>query len=113
MKLKDIYHFFEHQPTRFINPEVAVCYVLHSLLQKDCYGAELVQRLGEQYPVLAVSEPVLHQAIRFLEREGWIVRYPQSLDGCGRPRQMFRLLPAACTKAQELAQLWEQFVTYQ
>lgn len=113
MKLEDVYHFFEHQPTKFINSEVAVCYVLHSLLQKDCYAAELVQRLGKQYPALAVSEAVLYQALKFLEREAWIIRYPHNLEGRGRPRQMFRLVCEARTKAQELARLWERFVMHQ
>lgn len=111
MNLEDIYYFFEHRPPKFINCEVAVCYVLHSLLQRDCYATELVERLGEQCPALAVSEPILYQATRFLEQEGWVARYTQSIEGRGRPRQMFRLVPKVRVQAQELAQLWERFVT--
>ncbi|MBL1176904.1 PadR family transcriptional regulator [Pantanalinema sp. GBBB05] len=113
MTPEDINRFFEARAPKFIPAEAAVGYILHALLQRDTYGTELSQQLTKQHPHLNVSDAVLYKALQFLERKQFIGRYKKELEGRGRPRQMFRLAPAVRTQAQELAQLWEQFVTYQ
>jgi DNA-binding PadR family transcriptional regulator len=113
MQLEDIYTFFAARSSIVLNPEVTVCYILHTLLQKDSCGTDLIQQLEQQYPRLNVSHPVLYVALKFLEREELIVRCVEPLDGQNQSRQMFRLVSEARPKAQALAQLWEQFVTYQ
>lgn len=112
MIFDDIYAFFESPPPVFLNAEAATCYALHALLQGDTYAAQLVQNLEQNDSRFRISECVLYQAIEFLEQEKLIIRYEQKLKTAGRPRQMFQLVPEARSQAQELAQLWEQFVTY-
>ncbi|MBL1176656.1 PadR family transcriptional regulator [Pantanalinema sp. GBBB05] len=112
MQLEDIYTFFETRSPIFLNPEVTVCYILHTLLQNDVHGTELIQHLEQHHPSLRVSDVVLYLALKFLEREELIVRYVEPMEEQNQPRQMFRLVPEACTRAQDLAQLWERFVTY-
>lgn len=113
MTPEDIHQFFETGAPKFIPAEAAVAYVLHTLLQGDTYGTELKQQLTKQHPNLNVSDTVLYEALRFLEQEQFVVRYTKELESRGRPRQMFRLVPAVRTQAQELAQLWERFVARQ
>lgn len=110
MTPEDIYQFFEAGASKFLTAEAAVGYILHTLLQRDTYGTELKQQLTQQHPSLNVSDTVIYEALRFLEHEQFIVRYTKQLEGRGRPRQMFRLVPAVRPQAQELAQLWEGFV---
>lgn len=70
-------------------------------------------QLAQQHPSLHISDMALYKALQFLEQEQFIVRYTQQLEGRGRPRQMFQLVPAVRPQAQELAQLWEGFVARQ
>jgi DNA-binding PadR family transcriptional regulator len=112
MEIEDIYKFFENRSPTFLNAEVTVCYILHTLLQGDSYGTELIQRLRQQHPTLSVSDTVLYDALKFLEQEEFLTKYVGKLEGRGRPRQMLQLAPEFRAKAQEFANLWENFVAH-
>lgn len=110
MKLQQIYQFFNESQFSFLNPELAVCYVLSVLIKQDSYGTELIQRLEQQSSLYRLSDTVLYRAVRFLEEQDIITSYTQRVHGRGRPRRMLKLNPAAAQKAQELAQLWQHYI---
>lgn len=111
MRLEDIYGFFEKLPPTYLNVEQAVCYVLSALTHKESYGTELIQKLEKEYSIFRVSDPVLYEAITFLEGEGFISSNWKKLQGRGRPRRMLHLNPEVQDRAKELAQLWETFAS--
>ncbi|MBV9388197.1 MAG: helix-turn-helix transcriptional regulator [Chroococcidiopsidaceae cyanobacterium CP_BM_ER_R8_30] len=110
MKLEDIYNYFQNPPPIFIGPEPAVCYLFSILLQRDTYATELISHLETAYPNLQLSDTVLYTVIRFLERERAITDYWQRVEGRGRPRRMYKLVPQWQTRATELAELWQNYV---
>ncbi|MDX2231887.1 MAG: PadR family transcriptional regulator [Leptolyngbyaceae cyanobacterium bins.349] len=109
MRFEDIYEFFESLPPTYLNVEQAVCYVLSVLLQGDSYGSELIQRLEREYVIFRVSDPVLYTALNFLEDQEFITSFWKKLQGRGRPRRMLQLNPEVRERAQDLAQLWEEY----
>lgn len=110
MKFEDIYQFFEDPPPIYLNKELAVCYVLTVLLQQDSYGTELIQLLAQKYADYRLSDTVLYGALKFLEDQKAIDGYWKKVEGRGRPRRMYRLNPDWRMMAEELAELWEQYM---
>ena len=110
MKFEDIYQFFEDPPPIYLNKELAVCYVLAVLLQQDSYGTELIQKLAKDYPDYRLSDTVLYSALKFLEDQLAIDGYWQKVEGRGRPRRMYRLNPDWRMQAEELADLWSNYM---
>ncbi|HEY9876815.1 MAG TPA: PadR family transcriptional regulator [Leptolyngbyaceae cyanobacterium] len=110
MKFEDIYQFFEDPPPIYLNKELAVCYVLAVLLQRDSYGTELIQVLADKYVDYRLSDTVLYGALKFLEDEKAIDGYWKKVEGRGRPRRMYRLNPDWRMQAEELAELWNRYM---
>lgn len=110
MKFEDIYQFFEDPPPIYLNKELAVCYVLSILLQQDSYGTELIQKLAETYADYRLSDTVLYSALKFLEDQKAIDGYWKKVEGRGRPRRMYRLNPDWRLQAEELAELWVNYM---
>lgn len=106
MKFQDIYQFFEDPPPIYLNKELAVCYVLAVLLQQDSYGTELIQKLADTYADYRLSDTVLYSALKFLEDQESIDGYWKKVEGRGRPRRMYRLNPDWRMQAEELAEMW-------
>jgi DNA-binding PadR family transcriptional regulator len=110
MKFQDIYQFFEDPPPIYLNKELAVCYVLAVLLQQDSYGTELIQKLADTYADYRLSDTVLYSALKFLEDQESIDGYWKKVEGRGRPRRMYRLNPDWRMQAEELAELWRNYM---
>jgi DNA-binding PadR family transcriptional regulator len=110
MKFQDIYQFFEDPPPVYLNKELAVCYVLTVLLQQDSYGTELIQQLTQVYTDYRLSDTVLYSALKFLEDQQAIDGYWKKVEGRGRPRRMYRLNPDWRLQAEELAELWRNYM---
>lgn len=110
MKFEDIYQFFQDPPPIYLSKEQAVCYVLSVLLREDSYGTELILLLEGEHPTYRLSDTVLYSALKFLEDEGAIVGYWKKVEGRGRPRRMYQVRPEWHQKAQELANLWRDYV---
>ncbi|MGQ9869396.1 PadR family transcriptional regulator [Leptodesmis sp.] len=110
MKFDDIYKFFEAPPPFYLNKELAVCYVLAVLTRGDSYGTELIQLLETEYPAYRLSDTVLYSALKFLEEEDMITGYWKKVEGRGRPRRMYQIQADAAQRAQDLAQLWLNYV---
>lgn len=113
MQFDDIYRFFRTPPPTYLNPELTTCYILFVLLQGDSYGTELIQRLEQEYSLYRLSDTVLYNALKFLETEGWITGYWKKVEGRGRPRRMYHLVPDIQVQAQELADLWHTYMRQQ
>jgi len=111
MKFEDIYQFFEDPPPIYLNKELAVCYVLAVLLQQDSYGTELIQKLAKDFSDYRLSDTVLYSALKFLEDQSAIDGYWKKVEGRGRPRRMYRLNPDWRMQAEELADLWINYMT--
>jgi len=110
MKFDDIYQFFQAPPPFYLNKELAVCYVLAVLSRGDSYGTELIQLLETDYPTYRLSDTVLYSALKFLEDEEIIEGYWKKVEGRGRPRRMYQIRAKAAEHAQELSQLWSNYV---
>lgn len=110
MKIEDIYEFFNNPPPIYLNRELAVCYVLDVLLQKESYGTELAEDLTENYPSYRISDTVLYGALKFLEESGMIEGYWRKIKRRGRPRKMYSVLDSSQEQAQELAALWRGYL---
>ena len=111
MRLEDIYQYFENPPPTYLCQELAVCYILYVLLQGESYGTELIQKLETEYITYRLSDTVLYSAIKFLEDEKAITGYWKKLEGRGRPRRMYQVSPQWQTQAQDLANLWQQYIS--
>ena len=97
MTFEQIYQFFQEPPPIYLNKELAVCYILSVFLQRYSYG----------------SDTVLYSALKFLEKQGTITGYWQKVEGRGRPRRMYQILPEHQPQAQELAGLWYEYTSSQ
>lgn len=111
MKLEDIYQFFQNPPPTYLSQELAVCYVLSVLLRGESYGTELIQRLESEYPFHRLSDTVLYSALKFLEDEHAIAGYWKKVEGRGRPRRMYRVSPEWQHQAEQLACLWQDYMS--
>ena len=111
MRIEDIYQYFENPPPTYLCQELAVCYILYVLLQGESYGTELIQKLETEYTTYRLSDTVLYSAIKFLEDEKAITGYWKKLEGRGRPRRMYQVSPQWQTQAQDLANLWQQYIS--
>lgn len=111
MKVEDIYQFFQNPPPIYLNKELTVCYVLSVLLRGDSYGTELIHRLEAQYPAYRLSDTVLYSALKFLEDEQAIAGYWKKVEGRGRPRRMYIVRPEWQSQAEELARLWQDYIS--
>jgi len=110
MKIEDIHHYFENPPPTYLCQELAICYLLHVLMQGESYGTELIQKLEIEYPLYRLSDTVLYSAIKFLEEEKAITGYWKKLEGRGRPRRMYQISPEWQVQAEDLARLWQDYV---
>ncbi len=111
MKFEDIYQFFRQPPPIYLSKEVAVCYVLHVLVESgDSYGTALIQSIETEHPLYRLSDTVLYNALKFLEDENMITGYWKKVEGRGRPRRMYQVRAEKMTQAKELASLWIQYV---
>ncbi|MDB9313380.1 PadR family transcriptional regulator [Spirulina sp. CS-785/01] len=106
MKFEDIYKFFHNPPPHYLNRELAVCYILSVLLNRESYGTELIECLEKQYPNYRLSDTVLYSALKFLEQEKTVTGYWRKVEGRGRPRRMYQVCDTARKQAEDLAQLW-------
>ena len=111
MRLEDIYQFFQNPPPTYLSQELAVCYVLSVLLQGESYGTELIQKLESEHPNYRLSDTVLYSALKFLEDEKAIVGYWKKVEGRGRPRRMYRVSPEWQHQAEQLACLWQNYMS--
>ena len=110
MKFEHIYQFFQDPPPVYLNKELAVCYILSVLLRGDSYGTELVGQLEREFPIYRLSDTVLYSALKFLEDEAVITGYWKKVEGRGRPRRMYQILPEWRHQAQDLARLWHEYI---
>jgi DNA-binding PadR family transcriptional regulator len=113
MTFEEIYQFFQEPPPLYLNKELAVCYILSVFLQGDSYGTELIEQLEQEHSNYRLSDTVLYSALKFLEKQGTITGYWQKLEGRGRPRRMYQILPEHKFQAQELARLWQEYTSRQ
>ncbi|ERN40742.1 putative transcriptional regulator [Rubidibacter lacunae KORDI 51-2] len=111
MDFEDIYRFFHCPPPTYLNRELAVCYVLDVLLRGESYGTELIELLERTTPGYRLSDTVLYGALKFLEESGTISGYWKKLVGRGRPRRMYQICPGARQRAEELACLWQSYIS--
>ncbi|MGL5064388.1 MAG: PadR family transcriptional regulator [Microcoleus sp.] len=109
MKFEHIYQFFQDPPPVYLNKELAVCYILSVLLRGDSYGTELIGQLEREFPIYRLSDTVLYSALKFLEDESVITGYWKKVEGRGRPRRMYQILPEWRHQAQDLARLWHDY----
>jgi DNA-binding PadR family transcriptional regulator len=111
MKFQDIYRFFQDPPPIYLCKEVAVCYVLAILLEKEeSYGTALISHIETEHPLYRLSDTVLYSALKFLEDEEVLDGYWQKVDGRGRPRRMYQIKEGKVDLARETAQLWHQYL---
>lgn len=110
MKFEDIYRFFQAPQPVYLNKELAVCYVLTVLMRGDSYGTELIHLLETEHSIYRLSDTVLYSALKFLEDEGMIEGYWKKVEGRGRPRRMYHILPEMAQKTKELSKLWSDYV---
>jgi DNA-binding PadR family transcriptional regulator len=111
MKFQDIYRFFQDPPPIYLGKEVAVCYVLAILLEKEeSYGTALISHIETEHPLYRLSDTVLYSALKFLEDEEILDGYWQKVDGRGRPRRMYQIKEGKVDLARETAQLWHQYL---
>ncbi|MEB3158606.1 MAG: Pex protein [Synechococcus sp.] len=108
--LADIERYFHQPPPRFLDLELAVCWVLDCLLKQDSYPSGLLQRLEREHPELRLSETVLHQALDFLDAQGMLGRYSERCPSRGRPRSMLHLHSACRSQAQKLMEPWQHWL---
>lgn len=101
-----IYQFFQTPQPVFLNQELTVCYVMSVLVRSESYGTELVQQLKQDYPNYRLSDTILQNSLRFLEKQAIIASYWKKLEKRGRPRRMYHLRPEARSSAEDLAKLW-------
>ncbi len=111
MKLQDIYRFFQDPPPIYLGKEVAVCYVLAVLLEKEeSYGTALISHIEMEHPLYRLSDTVLYSALKFLEDEEILEGYWQKVDGRGRPRRMYQIKEGQVELAKQMTQLWHQYL---
>ena len=84
--------------------------MLSVLLKGESYGTELIQKLESEYPNYRLSDTVLYSALKFLEDEKAILGYWKKVEGRGRPRRMYQISPEWQVQAQELSQLWQEYI---
>lgn len=108
---EEIHQFFRNPPPFYLNKELAVCYVVAVLLRQDSYGTELISLLEHEYPTYRLSDTVLYGALKFLEDKGAIAGYWKKVEGRGRPRRMYQIVPDWHLQAQEFARLWYDYAT--
>ena len=106
---EDIYQFFQSPPPVYLNKELAVCYILSVLLQRDSYGTELIGQLERDYSIYRLSDTVLYGALKFLEDQGTIIGYWKKVEGRGRPRRMYQIISQWRSQATNLARLWYEY----
>lgn len=111
MKLEDIYQFFQNPPPTYLSQELAVCYVLSVLLRGESYGTELIEQLESAYPLYRLSDTVLYNALKFLEDKKAITSHWQKVQGRGRPRRMYQVSPDWQEQAENLARLWQDYIS--
>ncbi|ABG52947.1 transcriptional regulator, PadR family [Trichodesmium erythraeum IMS101] len=109
---EEIYQFFQSPPPFYLNKELAVCYVLFILLQRDSYGTELIGQVKRDYPIYRLSDTVLYSALKFLEDQGIVIGYWKKVGGRGRPRKMYQLIPQWRPQAINLARLWSEYTNH-
>lgn len=111
MNVQDIYQYFKNPPPVYITKEVAVCYILSVLLEEgDSYGTALLKHIRANYPPYRISDTVLYAALNFLIDEQMLSGYWQNESGRGRPRRMYQVADGREEDAQQLAQLWHNFL---
>lgn len=110
MTIEEIYRFFENPPPVYLNKELAVCYILSIFLRRDSYGTEIVELLADEYPLYRISDTVLYTALKLLQDQGIVTDYWKKVEGRGRPRRMYKIRPERLDEAQNLAELWVEYI---
>jgi DNA-binding PadR family transcriptional regulator len=110
-RINTIFQYFEKPPATYLNQELAVCYVLSMLLEKDSYGTELIQWIEQNKPSYRLSDTVLYSALKFLEDENLTVSYWKKTEGRGRPRRMLQIVEENRSQCEKLAQLWSNYLS--
>lgn len=57
-----------------------------------------------------LSDTILQISLRFLEREGMVASYWKKPTKRGRPRRIYQVVAEKQQKAQDLAQLWRDYI---
>lgn len=109
LTFEDIYRFFQTPQPTFLNQELTVCYLMSVLVISESYGTELVQKLRKDYPNYRLSDTILQNSLRFLEKQGIVTSYWKKPEKRGRPRRMYQLCPEARSKAEEFGRFWQDY----
>jgi DNA-binding PadR family transcriptional regulator len=108
--LESIYAFFDAPQPRFMTKEEAVAFTCWYIREQDSYGTELMAYVDQKLSGWRLSDTILHQALKFLEEVGLVVRYQKGVDGRGRPRNMAKiatdLSPEMREHIDKFAELW-------
>lgn len=111
MNFQDIHQYFSDPPPVYLSKEVAVCYILSVLVNEgNSYGTALIQSIEHHNPLYRLSDTVLYSALNFLEDENVIQGYWQKVEGRGRPRRMYQVIPEKLDQAKTLSRLWFQYL---
>jgi len=111
MKFQDIYRFFQDPPPIYLEKEVAVCYILATLLKKgNSYGTALISNIETEYPLYRLSDTLLYSALKFLEDEDILDCYWQKTERRGRPRRMYEIKEGKIEFAKQVARLWYKYL---
>jgi DNA-binding PadR family transcriptional regulator len=111
MKFQDIYRFFQDPPPVYLEKEVAVCYILATLLKKgSSYGTELIGHVETEYPLYRLSDTLLYASLKFLEDEEMLDCYWQKMESRGRPRRMYSIKESKVDLAKQFARLWYHYL---
>ena len=110
MHFKPIRGVSQNPKPTFLTVELAVCYVLHVLLETDAHRTELRQRVESDYPGYKLSKTIFYRAMRVLERKQLIVKY-WDRNRRGLPDQTLKVHPYRLAKAEELARRWQAHVS--
>jgi hypothetical protein len=115
-KLLDAYKFFLLPSPIYLNTEMGIAYIVHSLLVNgDSYAHKLMEDLAET-ETLRISDTVITKALDILVGSGMVKTYDQKAqgreagDGRGRPRNMMAVSMDYIYAAYELLEYWEDFL---
>jgi PadR family transcriptional regulator PadR len=86
---------------------VELC-VLAALKDREAYGYEILQRLG-QAETLSISESAVYPILARMTEEG-AVKVRNAPSPAGPPRRYYRLTPAGQARLAEMSVYWKDIV---
>lgn len=106
MDIADVYKYFQSPPKpQYLNKEQAVCYISKSLLENDLCATELIVSI--QSNTRALSSTIVSESLEILLKNNIINSYIKKIQGKGRSRKMFTIIPQMKPQAEELATFWD------